>query len=114
MKKILFAALVAVLFSVVSYADHSWSAGGDDGGNGCNAPPGRGCNAARPDGSAADIGWGMSLGRRGQQEMFMRIDPDGTRHITFVTWAIGYSSKQRVPKYHAAPRGSPEAPLVLA
>jgi hypothetical protein len=29
----------------------------------------------------------MSLGRRGNREKFMRIDPDGIRHITFVTWA---------------------------
>lgn len=64
--------------------------GGDGGGNdGCKAPPGVGCNKARPT-SNADIGWGMSLGRRGQQETFMRIDPDGTRHVTFVTWAKGH------------------------
>jgi hypothetical protein len=64
--------------------------GGGDGGGGCNAPPGKGCNKGETPGHNGDIGWGMSLGRRGQQETFMRIDPDGTRHITFVTWAIGH------------------------
>ncbi len=63
--------------------------GGDGGSGGCNAPPGKGCNKARPQGNA-DIGWGQSLGRRGQHETFMRIDPDGTRHLVFVTWAIGH------------------------
>ena len=63
--------------------------GGDGGGDGCNAPPGKGCNKARP-GNNADIGWGVSMGRRGQQETFIRTDPDGTRHITFVTWAHGH------------------------
>ena len=62
--------------------------GGGDGG-GCNSPPGKGCNKARPQ-NQADIGWGMSLGRRGQKETFMRIDPDGTRHVTFVTWVEGH------------------------
>ncbi|HSM30081.1 MAG TPA: hypothetical protein VK854_05220 [Woeseiaceae bacterium] len=63
--------------------------GGDDGG--CNAPPGKGCNKGRINGqSNGEIGWGMSLGRRGQHETFMRIDPDGTRHVTFVTWAVGH------------------------
>ena len=62
-------------------------AGGDSGGGGCNAPPGKGCNKAGPNG---DIGWGRSLGRRGQQETFIRIDPDGTTHLTHVTWAIGH------------------------
>lgn len=68
--------------------DTGGGGGGGDGG-GCNAPPGKGCNKARPQ-NQADIGWGMSMGRRGQQETFMRIDPDGTRHITFVTWAHGH------------------------
>jgi hypothetical protein len=68
----------------------SGDGGGDGGdGGGCNSPPGKGCNKARPQ-SQADIGWGMSLGRRGQQETFMRIDPDGTRHVTFVTWVKGH------------------------
>ncbi|MDX1480515.1 MAG: hypothetical protein R3315_02505 [Woeseiaceae bacterium] len=74
-----------------SYDDGGSGGGGNDGGegNGCNAPPGKGCNKARPQ-NQADIGWGMSMGRRGQQETFMRIDPDGTRHVTFVTWVDGH------------------------
>jgi len=66
----------------------SYSDGGDSGGNnGCNAPPGKGCNKA---GANNDVGWGMSLGRRGNAETFIRIDKDGTRHLTHVTWAIGH------------------------
>jgi hypothetical protein len=63
--------------------------GGGGGGGGCNAPPGKGCNqgAVRNNG---DIGWGISLGRRGQLETFIRIDPDGTRHVTHVTWVEGH------------------------
>jgi hypothetical protein len=64
--------------------------GGGGGGGGCNAPPGKGCNKGDSPGHNADIGWGMSLGRRGQVESFIRIDPDGTRHLTHVIWAIGY------------------------
>ena len=59
----------------------------DEGGGGCNAPPGKGCNKARVGESDPDDGWGISLGRGGASERFIRIDPDGTRHITFVTWA---------------------------
>jgi len=71
-----------------SYAggDGGGDSGGDDGG-GCNAPPGKGCNKA---GANGEIGWGMSLGRRGNAETFIRIDPDGTVHLTHVTWAIGH------------------------
>jgi hypothetical protein len=69
-----------------SYAD----GGGGGGGGTCNAPPGRGCNKADTGQDNADIGWGMSLGRRGQTEKFLRVDPDGTRHLTFVTWVVGY------------------------
>ncbi len=68
-----------------SYADAGGGGGG--GGGGCNAPPGKGCNAAGPSGA---IGWGASLGRRGNAETFIRIDADGTMHLTYVTWAIGY------------------------
>lgn len=64
--------------------------GGGDGDGGCNAPPGKGCNKSDLPGKNRDIGWGVSMGRRGQQETFMRIDPDGTRHITHVTWALGH------------------------
>lgn len=62
--------------------------GGGDSGGGCNAPKGKGCN--KSDIGNNSIGWGMSLGRRGQMETFIRIDPDGIRHITHVTWAIGH------------------------
>jgi len=75
--------IYAHLDSYNSYA--GGSSGG--GGGGCNAPPGKGCNQA---GANGDIGWGRSLGRRGQQETFIRIDPDGTTHLTHVTWAIGH------------------------
>jgi hypothetical protein len=61
--------------------------GGDSGG-GCNAPPGKGCNKSGVGDNNGDIGWGMSLGRRGQSETFLRIDPDGTRHVTRVIWVI--------------------------
>ena len=65
----------------------SYAAGDGGGGGGCNAPPGKGCNKS---GANGDVGWGMSLGRRGNAETFIRIDPDGTVHLTHVTWAIGY------------------------
>lgn len=69
---------------------NSGGGGGDDGGSGCKSPPGVGCNKGEAPGHNGDTGWGISLGRRGQTETFMRIDPDGTRHITHVTWALGY------------------------
>jgi hypothetical protein len=65
-------------------------AGGDTGGGGgggCNAPSGKGCNKADTGQEEIDRGWGMSLGRTGNHEKFIRIDPDGTRHLTFVRWA---------------------------
>ncbi len=76
-----------------SYDSYSNGGGGGDGGggdDGCNAPPGKGCNKSGVGNNNGDIGWGMSLGRRGQLETFIRIDRDGTRHITHVIWAIGY------------------------
>ena len=73
-----------------SYDSYKGSGSTGGGGGGCNAPPGKGCNKGETPGHNGDIGWGMSLGRRGQGETFMRIDPDGTRHITHVTWAIGH------------------------
>jgi len=76
------------LDSYDSYVTSS-SSGGDSGGSGCNAPANRGCNkSGTPNNASAE--WGRSLGRRGQQETFMRVDPDGSRHITFVTWAMGH------------------------
>ena len=70
-----------------SYADGS--DGGDSGGSGCNAPPGKGCNKAGVGEGNSRSEWGMSLGRRGAAETFIRIDPDGTRHLTYVRWADG-------------------------
>lgn len=73
-----------------SYDSYAGGAGGGGGGGGCNAPPGKGCNKGATPGHNGNIGWGVSLGRRGQGETFLRIDPDGTRHITHVTWAHGH------------------------
>lgn len=71
-----------------SYAGGSGGGGGGGGdGGGCNAPPGKGCNKSELPGA---VGWGASLGRRGNAETFIRIDHDGTMHLTHVTWAIGY------------------------
>ena len=67
-----------------SYADTADDGGG--GGGGCNAPKGKGCNKAGVGQSNSNSEWGISLGRRGAHETFIRIDPDGTRHVTFVTW----------------------------
>jgi hypothetical protein len=81
--------LVTIYDHTDSY--NSYDGGGSSGGGGeCNAPPGKGCNKPAKNGSNGDIGWGMSLGRRGNAETFIRIDPDGTRHVTHVTWAIGF------------------------
>jgi len=71
------------------YDSYSSGGGGGGGDDGCNAPPGKGCNKSGV-GNNGDSGFGMSLGRRGQVETFIRIGPDGTRIVTFVTWAIGY------------------------
>jgi hypothetical protein len=60
--------------------------GGGSGDGGCNAPPGKGCNKAGVGQSNAENGWGISIGRDGVYERFMRIDADGTRHITHVRW----------------------------
>jgi hypothetical protein len=69
-----------------SYDSYAAADGGDSGGGACTAPPGKGCNKAGIGHGNADAGWGMSVGRRGVHETFLRIDPDGTRHITFVRW----------------------------
>lgn len=68
-----------------SYDSYESDSGGGGGGGTCTAPPGKGCNKS---GANNDVGWGASLGRRGNAETFIRIDPDGTRHLTHVTWAI--------------------------
>ncbi len=82
--------LAAIYGDTDSYNSYGLPDSGGGSGGGCNAPPGKGCNKGETPGHNGSIGWGMSLGRRGQQETFMRIDPDGTRHITHVTWAIGH------------------------
>jgi hypothetical protein len=64
--------------------------GGGGGGGGCTAPPGKGCNKADIGEGHSRADWGLSLGRKGQKERFLRIDPDGTRHLTFVTWVQGF------------------------
>lgn len=66
---------------------NSYTGDGGGGGGGCNAPPGKGCNKSGIGQGEEERGWGISLGRRGNHEKFLRIDPDGTRHFTFVTWA---------------------------
>jgi hypothetical protein len=71
-----------------SYNSYSGASGG--GGGTCNAPPGKGCNKADVPQDPPGNAWGLSLGRKGQKEKFLRIDPDGTRHITFVTWVAGH------------------------
>lgn len=68
------------LESIYNHADTS------TGGGGCK---GRNCAAAAVAELDEPAGWGISLGRRGAKETFLRIDPDGTRHLTHVTWAIG-------------------------
>ncbi|WP_196139303.1 hypothetical protein [Aliikangiella sp. G2MR2-5] len=72
---------------------NSYAGGGDGGGSGCNAPPGKGCNKGATPDSARETGWGMSLGRRGNSEVFLRVDPDGTRHLTHVLWAVGHDQE---------------------
>ena len=66
----------------------SYGTGRGGGGGGCNAPPGQGCNKLDVGDGNSRREWGLSLGRRGAHESFIRIDPDGTRHVTFVTWAV--------------------------
>ncbi len=73
-----------------SYDSYAGDGGNNGGGGGCNAPPGKGCNKSDIGSQNANAGWGISLGRRGQHETFMRIDPDGTRHIVHVYWALGF------------------------
>lgn len=64
---------------------NSYATGGGGGGGNCNGNNPNCRNAEN--GDNGDIGWGMSLGRQGQQEVFVRINPDGTTDITHVLWA---------------------------
>lgn len=73
-----------------SYNSYSGSTDGGGDGGGCNSPAGKGCNKADVGPGNSEQGWGVSLGRRGNKETFIRIDPDGTRHLTFVTWVDGH------------------------
>lgn len=81
--------LEAIYAHTDSYNSYSGGSGGGGGGT-CNAPPGKGCNKAGVGHGNSRADWGLSLGRRGSKEKFLRIDPDGTRHVTFVTWVQGY------------------------
>lgn len=72
-----------------SYNSYAGGSGSGGGGGTCNAPPGKGCNKAGVGHGNSRADWGLSLGRKGAKEKFFRIDPDGTRHLTFVTWVEG-------------------------
>lgn len=74
-----------------SYDSGAPAPSGGGGGNSCNAPPGKGCNKGEDiGGSPGNSDWGKSLGRHGQTEVFELVNPDGSRIITFVTWARGH------------------------
>jgi hypothetical protein len=81
--------LEAIYAHTDSFNSYVTSGGGGGGGGSCKAPPGKGCNKAGVPQGEVPGEWGISLGRRGQLERFLRIDADGTRHLTFVTWAQG-------------------------
>lgn len=68
-----------------SYDSYAGGTESTEGGS-CNAPAGKGCNKSGLPERNRDIGWGASLGRRGHSETFLRIDPNGTRHLTHVLW----------------------------
>ena len=70
-----------------SYSGGASTGGNSTDGNSCNAPKGKGCNKSEKPSNNSEIGWGMSLGRRGNKEVFIRIDRHGIRHLTYVTWA---------------------------
>lgn len=78
--------LVNIYTHLDSYNSYSGAGGGSEP-SVCNAPPGKGCNKV---GANNDVGWGMSIGRRGNAETFIRIDNKGVRHLTHVTWAMGH------------------------
>lgn len=81
--------LVTIYGHLDGYDSYAGASGGSvDGtsGGGCNAPKGKGCNKSGLPDSNAEVGWGISLGRHGNSETFLRIDPDGTRHLTHVLW----------------------------
>ncbi|MCW8107866.1 hypothetical protein OPS25_05060 [Alteromonas ponticola] len=79
------------IYSHTDSYDSYASEGSGGGGSGCNSPAGKGCNKAEPN-DGKSVGWGRSIYKRGNAEVFLRIDPDGTRHLTHVTWAIGHEN----------------------
>ena len=81
--------LAAIYGHTDSYNSYTGSGGGGGGGT-CSSPPGKGCNKADVGHGNSRAEWGLSLGRKGAKEKFLRIDRDGTRHLTFVTWVEGH------------------------
>ena len=75
--------LSAIYGHTDSYDSYATGGGGGGGGGNCN-PNSPKCNGAQNNG---DIGWGMSLGRQGHQEVFIKIHGDGSMDITHVLWA---------------------------
>ncbi len=87
-----FEQLLAIYQHTDSYNSFTQQEGDSGAGAGgtCNAPKGKGCNKAGFQESNSEIGWGVSLGRRGHSETFLRVDHNGIRHLTHVTWAKGH------------------------
>lgn len=79
-----FEQLAAIYDHVDAYDSYAGDGGG--GGGGGKSPPGKGYNKSGFGNGNSAAEWGMSLGRHGTQETFIRRGPDGTRHITFDTW----------------------------
>ena len=82
--------LASIYGHVDTYNSYTVADSGSGGGSSCTAPPGKGCNRSATGQNSAEAGWGIALHRRGRHETYLRIDPDGTRHVTFVTWADGH------------------------
>jgi hypothetical protein len=85
-----YAQLDAIYAHLDSYNSYAGGDGGGGGGGTCNSPQGKGCNKADVGQGNGRADWGLSLGRHNGKEKFLRIDPDGTRHLTFVTWVDGH------------------------
>ncbi len=73
--------------SYESYA--STSSASDSTGSGCTTSRGNGCNSGRTR-SSTSTGWGVSIGRHGNHETFVRVDGDGITHLTDVHWLEGH------------------------
>lgn len=52
----------------------------------CDGP----CSSASDLDEGNNGGWGLSMGRHGALETFIRIDRDGTRHLTHVLWIVDH------------------------